>query len=232
MSRAIATLCLGEKYIELSRLTHPMMLDYAVRCRADFITFLDNRFLPGKPFYEKYRINDLLETYESVLFLDTDIVVTPHAPDIFDIVPPEAFGAYFVSEHTDHHDQAILDIQRDLGDIGWRHTYFNSGVMLARRVHRVLFDPALGTHHGPYPEQTQLNYNVHKLGVPTFDVTYKFNHTTAVKKSHERLSSYFIHYPGNGHVPGKRRGQQIRDDIRVLTRPTWLDKVRGTAKAR
>ena len=99
--------------------------------------------------------------------------------------------------------------------------------MIFSREHKEVFNPYNGllekwsliNHKEPsevfFYDQTLINYNVKRLSIPFYDITYKFNHTTAPKNSHERFKSCIIHYPGKGHRRGDKV-QQIRKDALVI----------------
>lgn len=208
MDRAVVTLCLGESYDALARQTWPFLQAYAKSVQADLLR-IDRAHGPvPTPHFEKYQVRELLERYERVLYVDADVLVAPGSPDLFAIVPEDEFGAYLASRHSEVHDASIAAIQAALGELNWERDYFNSGVMLVGRVHRDVFD----FRHGAYVaffEQTQLNYNVRKLGLPMFDITFRFNHVEAA--GGDRLSSHFIHYAGPGHGLEPKPAQIARD---------------------
>lgn len=189
--RAVVTLCIGKEY-GLGKLTHPLLADYAKKIGADFIVIDQEKLKLGYLHYEKYQIYDLLERYERIIYLDTDVIVTPECPNLFDIVPPEQFGAFLVSNHSYFHDGAIKDIQCELGNINWERKYFNSGVMVVSQAHRQVFmvDNDLlqwiSTKRA-FPDQTILNYAVQKLGIEIYDIGYRFNHTTHTRNSKLRF---------------------------------------------
>ncbi|MBA3924222.1 MAG: hypothetical protein H0X31_21985, partial [Nostocaceae cyanobacterium] len=179
--KAIVTLCIGAD--QLGTLTHPLMRDYAHKVGADFVVIAAPKLNLKYIHYEKYQVYELLDTYDRILFLDSDIIVTPNCPDLFEIVPQNQFGAFLVSKHSYFHDGAIRVIQEVLGDIGWKREYFNSGVMLVSKQHQEVFclegDLLVwDSEKRDFFDQTILNYTVQKMGVPIYDIGYKFNHTT------------------------------------------------------
>lgn len=220
MSLAVVTISIGDACAAISRQTRPFLEAYAARVGADFITIELSKSLGPTPHFEKYQLRDLLDSYERVLYVDADVLVVPDAPDLFRIVPPDEFGAYLASRHSDVHDGAATAIQEVLGQIGWGREYFNSGVMIASRDHREVFDLRHGSYVSFY-EQTQLNYNVRKLGVPIRDITFRFNHVEAA--GGERLTSYFIHYAGPGHGAGSKPAQVARDAATLLANRSRTD---------
>lgn len=189
--KAVVTLCIGKEY-SLGELTHPLLAAYAKKVEADFIVIDSEKLNLGYLHYEKNQIYDLLAIYDRIIYLDTDVIVTPECPNLFEIVPEEKFGAFLVSNHTYFHDGAIKDIQQELGNLNWERTYFNSGVMVVSQAHRQVFSidndllQWVSTKRSFY-EQTILNYAVQKLGIEIYDIGYKFNHTTHTKNSNLRF---------------------------------------------
>lgn len=226
-NQAIVTLCIGEKYNKLSNITCPIMHEYATRIGSDFVIIDSPKLDFGSGHYEKFQLYDLLNTYERIAFLDLDILIAPNCPNIFSMIPKSHFGAFDTSNYSNIHVKAINLIQDKLGDIGWENVYFNSGVMIFSREHQEVFNPSNGLlkkcsllDHKEQSEvfffdQTLINYNVKRLKIPFYDVSYKFNHTTAPGNSHERFKSFIIHYPGKGHRRGGKV-QQIEKDAFVI----------------
>lgn len=220
--RALVTLVLGKEYESLAAISHPLMKQYAEMLNADFIVIdqpIITRQFPNLPVhYEKFQLHGFLQKYDRVLFLDTDTLVRPGCPSLFDLVPRADVGAYLVSRHSSIHDQDIIKVQQTLGTLDWQRKYFNTGVLVLSREHAGIFDFAHGSYVG-YGEQTQINYNVRKLQFNIHDITYRFNHTTAPGTGCDRFYSQIIHYPGAGHVQYFRRlskEAQILHDLATI----------------
>lgn len=217
--KALLTIAIGTDFQELTHLTHPAMSAYARQIGADFISLNTS---DGAPVLEKFRIAEFFDLYERILFVDTDIVITGHCPDVFAFVPDSAFGAWFPNPMIPGRfaDQ-IARAQAELGDIGWTQNYFNAGVMVASRVHRAIFEnpksEASFVRPENYFEQTLFNYRVQKSQCQTIDLGFRWNHTNVVVDQ-DRFKSHFIHYAGKGHIPQLRRADQIRADLRTLRR--------------
>ena len=191
---AIVTLSIGEGY-KLPDVTHPMMRAYAEKIGADFVVINTPKLNLSCVHYEKYQIYELLESYDRIIYLDTDILLNPDCPNLFKIVPEDNFGAFLISKHTYYHDGEIKIVQKELGELGWKREYFNSGVMVFSQHHRQIFnimqEPGmLGwamKKRDFYLDQTLFNYAVQKYSMKIYDLGYKFNHTTLVKKSKNNL---------------------------------------------
>ncbi len=185
--KAVVTLCIGDAD-KLGEITHPSFKAYADRIEADFIVINTPKLNLNYIHYEKYQIYDLLHDYERIIYLDTDIIISPKCPNLFDIIPEKQFGAFVVSKHTYFHDGAIKDIQKLLGDISWKREYINNGVMVISKCHRELFQKSnellvWASEKRNFPDQTILNYHLQKLGIPIYNIGYKFNHTTDPQNS-------------------------------------------------
>lgn len=224
--RAIVTLSIGEKYSKLGKLTLPLMKAYSDSLSSDFYVIDTPKIGIGMKHYEKFQLHEYLEEYDRVIFIDLDILIIPKCPDLFKIVPTECFGAFKVSDYSYIHDNSIQLIQQKLGTVEWGRDYFNSGVMVFSKQHEEVFNTDNGylktwakysqkEGDGTYLDQTLINYNVKRLGIPFFDIGYKFNHTSAPNNSSTRFQSYFIHYPGKGHRRGDKL-QQIQKDVVII----------------
>ena len=222
LNKAIVTLCIGKKYEKFKRVTHVTFEKYANLINADFVVIDRPKLvnLLNHPHFEKLQIYDLFEKYDRLLFVDSDILITPNCPDIFQLVPYDCFGAYYYSKFTNAHDSHIREVQDVLGNIGWKADCFNSGVMVLSKKHKVIFDPHSDLlkkwvewrkYNKGLIDQPYLNYMVEKLHFQTYDIGYKFNHTTATKNSQERFKSFIIHYPGSGHSRGGKFIQVLKD---------------------
>lgn len=221
-TKALVTLTMGDFYQKMAVHTHPLLRAYAEKIGVDFIVIntpaISEKYKVPKK-YEKFQIFELLARYEAVLFVDTDIVVTREAPNVFELVPPDTFCA--VSEEGFSGSLQEKEVtQKYLGEVNWRNTYFNSGLMVIPKSHRELFNLddkqiaywATGDFRKNYPsllnDQPFLNYYLNKLSLPFFELDYRYNHTNVHKNSSKRFSSYFIHYSGaSGHRYGKRLDQ-------------------------
>jgi hypothetical protein len=227
--RAVVTIAVGQGFGEMAALTHPGISAYARRIGADFVSLnAPSQNAPSlnapslnapcaAPHFQKFRLASLLDLYDRILYMDTDIVVTDGCPDIFEVVPEDAFGAWFPNPMIPgRFADRIARVQEVLGDIGWRENYFNSGVMVVSRLHQPIFENP-GDYADDFFEQTQLNYRVQKGRYRTVDIGYRWNHTSAVY-TERRLQSHFIHYAGWAHIPGLPVIEQIRADLRTLGR--------------
>ncbi len=225
---AIVTLAIGEFYHNMAEYTHPLMKAYANKVNAEFVSIEEPNIskkteLPLK--YEKFQIYDLLEDYDRLIFVDTDIIVNPEAPDLFLLCPYDKFSA--VSEEAFSGAKLEKKItQQILGKVKWSIPYINTGVMVIPKRYRYIFDYnkselkswAIGSFRREYPlilnDQPYISYSLNKYNVDFFELDYRFNHTRCYPGSSRRFKSFFIHYSGpSGHRYGERLKQIEMDSL-------------------
>ena len=88
MKKALVTIASGEYFLRMAALTHPTLRAYAERIGADFIHWSDTSG-HAIPEYKKLDVAGLLDIYDRVLYVDTDVIIRDDAPDVFDIVPTD-----------------------------------------------------------------------------------------------------------------------------------------------
>lgn len=241
---AIVTIVSGHEGSTLQRISGKLIEDYAQSIDADLIVLRPKfQHFHNIIFYEKLQIYSLLDIYDRILYLDSDILVLPDAPNLFNIVPLDTFGACLMHKYTDYHQYAIHEIQNVLGNICWqaddnyygRMPYFNAGVMLISKFHQSIlnpFDEKLSSwikhdqHTYFMADQTYLNYKLNEIGASICDIHFKFNHTNALDANTNRFRSYFIHYAGCSHQNPKsllkcKKLKKMSIDS-LLTSNPWL----------
>jgi len=222
----------GPVYESIAELTHPFLKRYAEKCGADFIVLNGSEistFPVVTPHYLKFKLYDLLKDYDRIIYLDTDIVVSPTAANLFEIVNEKRIGLLDEAKYQERSglvarmaEVKSLDIQGlDL------RSYFNTGVMVLSKQHRPLFAPFF---RAPLPtdgffEQTYLNYRIakqHSQAPRTFGLHYLSNWHNWMSffwgpNLEMRLLGHFIHYAGNAEqMPLSEFLQLLRSDLQKL----------------
>ena len=83
---------------EWAKFTHPLFKKYAEECNAEFLVisgeppFLDH---DNQPHYRLLMIYKLLEKYDRILHLDTDMIINKGCPNIFEEVPENMIGIIY-----------------------------------------------------------------------------------------------------------------------------------------
>ena len=207
MKTAVITLCIGEQYQKIAALTHPTIKKYADKIGSDFIV-IDQRFYNEEVSigYEKLQFRKYLEDYDRIIFLDTDLIVRPDTPSLFEFVPIGYFGAFneggFIPSRLKSLKESMFDFEIGFpkpyegNTLSW---YFNTGVMVFDQSHKEVFmDPPKFINH--FYEQTYLNLSLSRAHVKLKYLSSKFNRmshldTDGFTKDH-RLESHIVHYAG------------------------------------
>ena len=131
MKLAVVTIVLGEKYFRISQISHKSIKNYADKIGAEFIV-LDNP--QGLPHWQKMEIYRLLNTYDRIIYFDTDLIIRDDCPNLFEIVPDDKLGAFNEGKFDPRGEslkEAIFAYKEDVKD--WDGTYYNTGVMVISR---------------------------------------------------------------------------------------------------
>ncbi|HNX05740.1 MAG TPA: glycosyltransferase, partial [Opitutales bacterium] len=152
---------------------------------------------------EKFQMGPMLEEFSRILYLDADVLISPKAPDFFDMAseselgvvtdPPGAIGW--------KRDEEMTAIAKKRGALSEPPPpYFNAGVLLFSRAHRELFrfDPGRLVP-GRWPDQTYLNYQSAAWKLPRRYLDAKANFlpgNPGWEDESTRLAAWAVHYAG------------------------------------
>ena len=217
MKKAIFTLAVGDN--PMYRAAVMSFKRYADRVGADLVVAqelhypitLDNpRHTASKAWTEKLYIGELLEKYDRVLYLDADIIVAPHARDIFEVyTDPETLyafneGQFLQRQHVIDKISAIMGPLDNWPRYNDQPVYYNVGCMLISRQCPLfeiasLHDLQKLCNYIQYYEQTYFNYLLHRDGLKHESISAEFNRMDALGEEGYRDAS-FIHYAGRGYT--------------------------------
>lgn len=182
MKRAIVSAAFGPMHERMAAVSYPTMERYAKRIGADFLPIKTRKFLDRNPHLEKFQIRDILESYDTVAWIDCDVLVSKYACSLFHHVPEDFFAAMDEGKHG-----TLLDVDLEISTmcsalslpfpVGRSFVYFNSGVFVVWKCHRGLFEnvPAvIPTSHG-INDQTLLNVRVALSETPFLSLDKTWN---------------------------------------------------------
>jgi len=198
MKTAIFVLCIGDFYKSVSEFTHPLIKEYANKIGADFIECTETK-LPY-PHYAKLEIYNLLDKYDRILYLDTDILISPNTPNIFDIVPENKLG--LLDESILGYNDKFIEFLKTYGKEyvnSWstHQKCYNAGVIVCSKIHKDLFKlPDTFIKH--YWEQSYLNLRILQEKMEVFELPMQYNRMVYldIVTNEHRLKSYIVHYAG------------------------------------
>lgn len=196
---AVLTISIGKEYQEIAKYTHPVIKKYAEKLGAEFVCIDVQKISQTTPHWEKFQIYDLLNKYERILYVDTDIIIREDCPNLFDEVSFSRLGMFNEAQFTDRSRELMIDICKayDTTLSSWNGHYYNTGVIVISRCHKELFKKPDKEIFSFY-EQSYLNMIISKMDVPIHNLHHKFNRMTCMDRfiGEERFASYIIHYAG------------------------------------
>lgn len=202
-------------------ITHDLIKDYAVKCGADFEILSHETNLPGdgRWHYRIMKCYDLFERYDRILHIDTDVLINPICPNIFDLVDYKCVASVLEDKGSRKaaRMECINKAQDRYGDVGWLSGYVNTGFFLSSKVHRDIFQPINGEFYNDIGfDDVHLGYQINKHKFELHELSYKWNHMTMFSEpwngSVDRFSSYIIHYAGNGLFDCRNKKLQMVSD--------------------
>lgn len=248
MKRAIVTAAIGHPFEEMAKLTVPTQQAYARRVgAAHFRINADISFLAfgGGSHWMKFAVSELmkettrfeqsqaLEVFDEVAWLDSDVVVRPDAPDIFE----EAGGCFAafpegdVVERLDAFREYYRRLRGKELPEAWS-LYINSGVMvIPKQAIEIMELPKSEEivktmemrEENPgrfFRDQNLINARLAETGTHVNRLSYKWNlmHVPAeamgIKWEDRTRAGYMIHYAGLANYLGDGVLDVIRNDLK------------------
>jgi len=196
-----------------AELVHPIFKKYANQVGADF-TILDDSLNcdeastgigDGVWHFRIMKHYDLHEEYDRILHLDSDTLLTPNCPNLFEYVPYDSIGTLYedIGDKKVHRLQCMMAAQIKFGFIDWNVGYINTGVFMTSKCHRDIFQKTNGQYYTEWgTDDVHIGYRIKKLGYKVKQLPYQFNHMTLFSRkwnnNASRFDSHIIHYAGRG----------------------------------
>jgi hypothetical protein len=201
---AVVTLAVGQKTIDVHAITGTQMQRYAERCDADYHAILDDQ-CPRYPLANKFRLANLTQHYDRVLFLDADVWIKPDVPNIFETLPAgsvwmhpdrtmQSDPDYLISTYASVAQQQQVEPIADFA-------CYNTGVVLFDREHRDMWTamplPSPTSH---LTEQIWVEYMLRRLAIPVQSMPTVWNTQYWFSRfiDHEP-AAYFVHLAACPH---------------------------------
>ena len=209
---------------QMTDISHPVIKKSASKWEADFLPLDHVAECDGNGRFH-FRIMmcyDLYENYDQILSLDSDVLLSPNCPNLFEIIPFDSVGTVYEDKGSRATDRRarMAKAQVKYGDVGWRKGYINTGVFLTSKVHRDIFTKINDEYYNDRGyDDVHLGYQINKMGFKVHEWDYKFNHMTMFSEgwngSPSRFDSHIIHYAGVGvFEKGQNRISQMKRDYK------------------
>lgn len=200
MKKAVVTVTIGDQYKKLAELTHPSIRAYANKIGADFIILDKKEIATTTPHWEKFKIFHLLNQYNRIIYVDTDLIIRDDCPDLFDIVPQNKFGVFNEGRFIDRSEEMRAGFKQYVFDLPkWDKLYYNTGVMVISRQHKFIFEKPSEEIPNAF-DMTLINLRLIKSQTEIFELPHKLNRMDMIDRlrltGEPRHGSYIIHYTG------------------------------------
>ena len=222
LKRAIFQLYIGEPN-PMYDISVKTFGDYARKIGADHIVATTPKINSVSLLLEKFQLLDFFEgelAYDRILYVDADVLPTPHAADIFqEYQDPEFFYAFDENFNTRPMNRdTTLNKMGELGfewkknDRGMKQ-YFNAGVFLISKDNCDFLKDYRQLPELPnlweFGDQNYMNYLVMKHGVKFQSLDYSFNRMDlgSIDENKERYKANFIHYAGPSRYGDKTKSK-------------------------
>lgn len=200
---------------DLTSLTYPFMERYCEEHSIDLLILRNSKeHIMQKcasdggtwfPSLDRFYTYDLLEQYDNVLWLGSDIFVVPGAPNIFEQFPETELGVFFEGKRG-FREELMLDCYNAHG---FRpEAYFNIDVMLvnkrAREIYNYNTTDFKDIHKGKWQDQDFLNYKAFRDNFNITDMGWKWNCMISLFGWNSKqipLDAHFIHITGMPQSP-------------------------------
>lgn len=169
--------------------TGPAFEKYCRKYNLDYYIIVGTIGLPFQQLmYDKFVMKELFSKYSRVLYIDSDVLITDIAENIFEEVPDDSLGMYRESDVTPpkrmlpwlRRYRAILNSKGkpfNFNPKQWNNEYWNAGTMvMTRGVHDYMLEDIQSERvYNFCNEQGWINYLIAKDKVKMYNIGIKFS---------------------------------------------------------
>lgn len=229
---ALITCAVGQQIRNMLRVTGPFMTAYARKYGLDYHVIQGEE--TDFSISEKFRVGPYLDHYERVLFLDADTIITPDCPNLFDVVPEHLLGIHddtpFLPSNWNiwkeydnlRMSQLQLPLERS------RLLCLNTGVIVASKQHKSIFDPITMPYERTHcSEQNWISMNVIAKGFEIMPLKRCFNWQWWIQATHPNndTTGIYIWHPAGYRVPFLKDANRFEGNWAPYEyRTEWLKK--------
>lgn len=181
-------------------ITRPFFERYALEIGADFLTVGSGSTVA--PHRLKATALEVADAYDRIIVADCDMLIRPHTPSLFDIVPRSKMGVFFEGQVFPR-QEACADLKTiyAMDEAIPSDSYFNSGIMVLSRPHYALLHALMEAEIFGHPQYEQGFLNVARasLGIPTYPLSLDLNYIPDVEfLSTDWRFGFIVHFAGSG----------------------------------
>lgn len=229
MKTAVYTVCDNKTFELFRNLSIRNLKNYANKIGADFIVYGEDEYYAQ---YERSKSNidlfkwgvnykfknlkKLFDTYDRILVIDCDFIITNSAPNIFHIVPPDKIGLFneadtngdfiFYEESIvrpfDTYNNILIKNNKPIITNPWNNKYYNNGLIVASRETKEVWQEPIEYFDSllHIQDYTNLLFRIDPT-IEIQDLTEDYNYFVIKHPDfNENLkTSFFIHFAACGN---------------------------------
>ena len=229
---------LFDSHLDYSKLTFNNHQQYCKKYGIDFLsttTLIDKYNLPVlvsfyKGTWMRFYINQLLDDYDAIIWVDSDVLFTKLCPKVFEIAQKDKFCAVvdFLGEKYNPNNglyfQLFSTSYPKVYPCKRIKPYFNAGVIIAFKCHKHLFDTNLVLNLPnitPLGDQDFLNWMTSYYNVEMMYLPKEFNYSVSFQSEQNFKNANIIHCNRIG--VGNQSPQRKMIDIKKLLKTNIKD---------
>jgi hypothetical protein len=196
---------MGDDYKNISKMTHPSIKKYAEKLGEDVeFIIIDESYEKEiiSAHWAKFELFNLLNKYDRIIYLDTDLIIREDCPDLFKVVPEDMIGMYEEGKYVNRIPsitEASVAYKQKMKVKEGEVRYYNTGVIVLSKQHKSLFAPPPEQKELGMYEQGYINLKINNEKIKNIHrLTYHYNRTEIIDTltGENRLASYIVHYAG------------------------------------
>jgi hypothetical protein len=177
---------LDRELLEYSKLSARL---YAKKCKADYKLITEPKINYKHPTFERmdlFHNNEWWDKYDQILYLDTDVICWPKAPNIFEMYPnldsfkPVDDRKAMLKSPEWHVEREKDSILKKFDGVTLRTKRFNAGVLMLTRIACEIMKPFLNYKEFTDDDNRQLVYAMLESGVKTEYMDPMFNRKNGI----------------------------------------------------
>jgi len=219
----LCTVCIGESVETYSKLTIPTYIRYCKNFNFDFFK-IDKIGDHIGPHWAKHDVIPLLDKYEYIIFIDSDVYIKKNSPNILESLPKKDWDVAAWSQTDVYKNKGYLNkykrwVNEYIQEVNLKSLnnyngspYINSGVLVLsqgfKKYNKELFPE---TNNLRIKDQNALNYAILSGFLKWVPLERKFNFNSDNKRKENKEiysnKTHFIHF----WAAGSKKFQRIKN---------------------
>lgn len=196
----------GTEWEIICRMAHEYMQKYATKCGVDFKVITQFKHPHQHVCWGKLELFEQLPEYDRILYVDSDILIRPNSPNLFEIVPEGQCALYnedhfgrpmrkmAMMSYRDAYNDILKKMDKPTIQFEYQNKYYNAGVFMVDKTCNFIITPEKELKIR-WIEQTYFNLIIQSQKLPVYELPYGYNAMGSEKNSLEK-NMHFLHFAG------------------------------------